>query len=197
MCVLASHKVNGVSSLHSQIIKDDLFPGFAKIYPNKFTNVTNGIAYRRWLCQANPALCGMIEDLIGKGFKKDAEELEGLLKYKGDSTVLTTLAEIKKGNKLRLIEYIKDHNNINVDHNTIFDVQAKRLHEYKRQLLNVLHIIDLYLRIKDNPGEDIEPRTFIFAAKAASGTAIRSRAPCGRSPHRAAQRAQPVPCSLQ
>jgi starch phosphorylase len=169
MCVLAAHKVNGVSSLHSQIIKGDLFPGFAKIYPNKFTNVTNGIAYRRWLCQANPALCGMIEDLIGQGFKKDAQELEGLLKYKGDSTVLTTLAEIKKGNKLRLIEYIKDHNNINVDHNTIFDVQAKRLHEYKRQLLNVLHIIDLYLRIKDNPGEDIEPRTFIFAAKAASG----------------------------
>ena len=169
MCVLAAHKVNGVSALHSEIIKRDLFPGFSKIYPKKFTNVTNGIAYRRWLCQGNPALCGMIEDLIGTGFKKDAQELERLLKYRDDSTVLNTLAEIKKGNKLRIIEYIKEHNNITVDHNSIFDVQAKRLHEYKRQLLNVIHIIDLYLRIKDDPKEDIEPRTFIFAAKAASG----------------------------
>lgn len=169
MCVLAAHKVNGVSALHSEIIRRDLFPSFYKIYPNKFTNVTNGIAYRRWLCQGNPALCGMIEDLIGPGFKKNAQELEKLLQYQGDSTVISTLAEIKKGNKLRLIEYIKEHNNITVDHNTIFDVQAKRLHEYKRQLLNVLHIIDLYIRIKDNPSEDIEPRTFIFAAKAASG----------------------------
>ena len=169
MCVLASHKVNGVSALHSQIIQRDLFPGFYKLYPKKFTNVTNGIAYRRWLCQGNPALSGMLEDLIGPGFKKDAQELENLLKYESDSMVLNNLAEIKKGNKLRLIEYIKEHNNIIVDHNTIFDVQAKRLHEYKRQLLNVLHIIDLYLRIKENPGEDVEPRTFIFAAKAASG----------------------------
>ncbi len=169
LCVLAAHKVNGVSQLHSNIIKKELFPGFSQLYPSKFTNVTNGISYRRWLCQANPALTEMIQDLIGPGFLQNAGELEKLMAFTEDDTVKSTLAQIKRGNKLRLGEYILEKNGISVDPDSIFDVQAKRLHEYKRQLLNLIHIIDLYLRIKENPNEDIYPRTFLFSAKAASG----------------------------
>ena len=169
LCVMASQKVNGVSALHSDIIQKELFPGFVKLYPSRFTNVTNGIAYRRWLCQANPQLTELISNLIGTRFKQDSQELEKLLSYQNDALVLENLGRIKYGNKLRLAEFIKDHNNISVDPDSIFDVQAKRFHEYKRQLLNLLHIIDLYLKLKDNPNEDIFPRTFIFAGKAASG----------------------------
>lgn len=169
MCVLASHKINGVSQLHSNIIRKDLFPGFNRLYPGKFTNVTNGISYRRWLCQANPALTEMIQDIIGDGFLNDAIELEKLMAFVDDKTVVETLGQIKRGNKLRLGEYIRENNGILVDPDSIFDVQAKRLHEYKRQLLNLIHIVDLYLRIKENPNEDISPRTFLFSAKASSG----------------------------
>ena len=169
MCVLVSHKVNGVSQLHSEIIKTQLFPGFASLYPNKFSSVTNGIAYRRWLCQANNPLCRFIEELIGPDFRKDASRLEALIKYKDEPSVLKTLSEIKRGNKLRLADYILDNNGVSVNPDSIFDVQAKRLHEYKRQLLNVFYIIDLYLSILDNPNLDIKPRTFIFSAKSSSG----------------------------
>ena len=169
LCVSASHTVNGVSSLHSGIIRDRLFQGYARMTPGKFTNVTNGIAYRRWLCQANPKLSGLIEELCGPGFKKDSRELEQLLNYKEDRGVLEKLAGIKRENKLKLAEYIKNNNNIIVNPDSIFDIQVKRLHEYKRQLLNLIHIIDLYNRIKENPDLEMQPRTFIFGAKAAAG----------------------------
>lgn len=169
LCVFASHTVNGVSALHSGIIRDKLFGGFSEMTPEKFTNVTNGIAYRRWLCQANPKLSGLIEELCGPGFKRDSSELEKLLAYKEDSGVLEQLAKIKKDNKLRLAETIKNNNGIIVNTDSIFDVQVKRLHEYKRQLLNLFHIIDLYQRIKENPNLELPPRTFIFGAKAAAG----------------------------
>ena len=169
LCVEAAHTVNGVSALHSEIIKEELFSGFAALHPEKFTNVTNGIAYRRWLCQANPRLSDLIAQLCGPGFKKDAGELEKLMAFTEDRVVFQQLEQIKRDNKEALAEYIREHNGITVNPSSIFDVQVKRLHEYKRQLLNLLHIIHLYRRIKADPNADIEPRTFIFAAKAAAG----------------------------
>lgn len=169
LCVVASHTVNGVSALHSNIIKNDIFKGFSVITPNKFTNVTNGIAYRRWLCQANPLLTELIRELCGPGFLFDASELEKLLKFSDDRTVFERLAHIKKKNKERLINYIEDHNDVTVNPDSIFDVQVKRLHEYKRQLLNIVHIMHLYCKIREDSSVDIPPRTFIFGAKAAAG----------------------------
>ncbi|MGI6752657.1 MAG: glycogen/starch/alpha-glucan phosphorylase [Anaerovoracaceae bacterium] len=169
LCVVSSHTVNGVSELHSSIIRNDIFGGFSRIMPDKFTNVTNGIAYRRWLCQANPLLTDMILELCGPGFLNDAGQLEKLLKYTEDKTVFQRMAHIKKKNKERLITYIEDHNDVTVNPESIFDVQVKRLHEYKRQLLNIFHIMYLYCRIRDDESIDIPPRTFIFGAKAAAG----------------------------
>ena len=169
LCVLASHKVNGVSALHSGIIRENLFSGFYAITPEKFTNITNGIAYRRWLCQANPKLSNLIETLCGGDFKKDARELEKFAQYMNNAEILQRISEIKTANKKRLAKYIKDHNNISVNPDSIFDVHVKRLHEYKRQTLNLIHIIDLYNTIKENRNIDIYPRTFIFGAKAAAG----------------------------
>lgn len=169
LCLAACRKVNGVSKLHSEILKTGIFKDYYNIYKDKFTNVTNGIAYRRWLCQANPELTLYIEELIGDGFKRDSAELEKLMKYTYDEKVLNRLCKIKHSNKVRLANYIEKVNGIRVDTNSIFDVQVKRLHEYKRQLLNVLHILYLYNKIKDNPNADFVPRTFIFAAKASAG----------------------------
>ena len=169
LCVLASHKVNGVSTLHSEIIKDKLFSGFNIRYPEKFTNITNGIAYRRWLCQSNPELSILIETLCGDTFKQDARLLEEFMRYADNEGILDRIAEIKKRNKIRLAKYINEHNGITVNPDSIFDVQVKRLHEYKRQILNLIHIIDLYNMIKEDREFDIEPRTFIFGAKAAAG----------------------------
>jgi starch phosphorylase len=169
LCVESAHTVNGVSGLHSQIIRKDLFPGFARETPGKFTGVTNGIAYRRWLCQANPQLCDLIEELIGGRFRKDASELEQLRKYEDDKNVLRRLSEIKKSNKRNLASYVENTMGIRLDADSVFDVQVKRLHEYKRQLLNLMHILYLYLKIKENPNSDLCPRTFFFAAKSAAG----------------------------
>lgn len=169
LCVASARKVNGVSTLHSGIIKDKLFGGFAGMDPHKFTNITNGIAYRRWLCQANPELSTLLDGLIGSGYRKDARELEKLKKYRDDDLVLKRLEEIKLHNKERLAAYIKTHNNTIVDPCSVFDVQVKRIHEYKRQLLNLLHIIDLYIQMKDNPWGEYLPRTFIFGGKSAAG----------------------------
>lgn len=169
LCVAGSHCVNGVSALHSEILKDTVFSDFYALTPNKFTNVTNGIAHRRWLCQSNPALSGYITELIGDGFVKNADCLSELKKFKDDPAALQKLGEIKRLNKERFAEYVKKHNGITLDPDSIFDVQVKRLHEYKRQHLNAFNILSEYLAIKENPGADFIPHTYIFGAKAASG----------------------------
>ena len=168
LCLVASHTVNGVSQLHSDILKNDCFADYYKVAPEKFTNVTNGITHRRWLGEANPLLTQFIKELIGDKFLTDANELEKLLPYQGNKEVLDRWAEVKLKNKERLASYIAKSNNVVVNPHSIFDVQVKRLHEYKRQLLNALQILNLYNRIKENPDLDVEPRTFIFGAKAAS-----------------------------
>ncbi len=167
LCLIASHTVNGVSALHSDILKKDVFRDSYSVMEEKFTNVTNGITHRRWLGEANPLLTKMIADLIGDGFLNNPDELEKLMAYKDDKEVLAKLAEIKRKNKLRLADYISKTNGIVVNPDAIFDVQVKRLHEYKRQLLNALQILNLYNRLKENPDLDIAPRVFIFGAKAA------------------------------
>lgn len=169
LCVAACHTVNGVSKLHSEILVNELFKDYAKMTPEKFTNVTNGIAHRRWLCQANPALTAYLTELIGDGFIKNAEELEKLMAYKDDKTVLGKLEEIKRSNKVRFADYVKDKSSIVLDPDSIFDMQVKRLHEYKRQHLNALNIISDYLYLKNNPNASFTPKTYIFGAKAAAG----------------------------
>ncbi len=169
LCLAACHKVNGVSKLHTEILKSSIFNDYYNLDNSRFINVTNGIAYRRWLCQSNPDLTSFITELIGDGFKKDCTALEKLLEFKKDESVLDELAAIKRKNKAVLAEYIAHKNGVNVDPDSIFDVQIKRLHEYKRQLLNVLNILCMYNRIKNNPNEEFVPRTFIFGAKASAG----------------------------
>ena len=169
LSVVGSHSVNGVSSLHSEILKNDLFNDFYKIQPYKFKNVTNGIASRRWLYQSNPRLNNYIKDLIGDGFMHDMEQLQKLMPYQNDKQVLEQLAKIKLANKQDFAAYIKEHTGQVIDPNSIFDVQVKRMHEYKRQHLNALHILALYNEIKQNPHANIPPVTFIFGAKAAPG----------------------------
>lgn len=169
LCVVGSHHVNGVSRLHSDIVKNTIFHDFYSVTPEKFTNVTNGIAHRRWLCQSNPELTQKLTSLIGDGFVTDAAQLEKLLKFKDDEKVLQALEQIKLHNKMRLAQYIKKNNGIDVDPNSIFDIQVKRLHEYKRQHLNALHILAQYQYIKEHPQAPVVPRTYIFGAKAAPG----------------------------
>lgn len=169
LSVIGSHSVNGVSALHSEIIKDSIFNDYYKIYPERFTNVTNGIAHRRWLCQSNPELSSLICDLIGDGFKKDASQLNKMLAYENDETVLEKLGQIKQNNKISFASYVKKTAGITLNPYSRFDTQIKRLHEYKRQLLNVLKIILLYIDLKNHPEKDITPQTFIFGAKAAGG----------------------------
>ena len=169
LCVATCHTVNGVSKLHSKIITDELFNDYYKMTPDKFTNVTNGIAHRRWLCQANPELSALITELIGSGFVKDLSQLSKLSAFEDDSAVLERLAAIKRSNKVRLAEYIKENCGIAMDPDSIVDMQVKRLHEYKRQHLNALHIITEYLYLKNNPNAPFTPKTYIFGAKAASG----------------------------
>ena len=169
LSVVASHTVNGVSALHSEIIKNSIFKDFYDVYPHKFTNVTNGIAHRRWLCQSNPELCDLLNDCIGDGYVKDASKLIDFKKFEDDKTVLAKLNEIKKIKKLQFCEFAKKKQGHIIDPDSIFDVQAKRLHEYKRQLLNALYIISLYNELKENPDLPMTPKTFIFGAKAAPG----------------------------
>ena len=169
LCLACCHKINGVSQLHTQILKDGIFHDYYVLDNDRFTNVTNGIAYRRWLCQSNPALTSFLRELIGDGFLKDANDLEKLLKYRGDKAVLEQLQQIKHENKVRLADYVAKANGVYVSPDSIFDIQIKRLHEYKRQLLNVLHILYLYNKIKENPSMPFPPRTFLFGAKASAG----------------------------
>lgn len=158
--------VNGVASLHTDILKQTELNHFYSIYPEKFNNKTNGITFRRWLLHSNPKLAELITTLIGDGYKKDADELEKLKKFKDDKKVLDKLLEIKQENKLALKNYIKETQNIDIDENSIFDIQIKRLHEYKRQQLNALYIINKYLEIKSGK-KPTAPVTCIFGAKAA------------------------------
>ena len=169
LCVATCHAVNGVSKLHSGIIADELFKDYAQMTPEKFKNVTNGIAHRRWLCCANPKLTNYLTELIGDSFVTDASQLEKLMEYKDDKNVLSTLAKIKHHNKERFAKFIEKQNGIVLNPDSIFDMQVKRLHEYKRQHLNVLNIISEYLFIKNNPSADFTPKTYIFGAKAAPG----------------------------
>jgi len=169
LCVAACHSVNGVSQLHSEIVKETVFPEAYSVFPEKFTNVTNGIAHRRWLCQANPDLTKFISDRIGDGFVLDAAELSKLEAYVDDKEALAEFMAIKRKNKERLAAYVKKQTGVELNVDSLFDVQVKRLHEYKRQHLNALHILITYLKLKENPDMEFTPRTYIFGAKAAPG----------------------------
>ena len=169
LSVIGSHTVNGVSALHSEILKKSVFNDFYTMYPDRFTNVTNGIAHRKWLCYSNRGLSSLLDECIGPDYRNEPEKLEGFLKYKDDKTVLDQLGKIKRANKEAFSNWYKGVSGIALDPDSLFDVQAKRLHEYKRQLLNVLHIISHYVKLKENPNAPLQPRTFLFAAKAAPG----------------------------
>ncbi len=169
LCVMGSHSTNGVSELHSEIIRESIFRDFYDYEPHKFCNVTNGIAHRRWLNQSNPELCELITDCIGDGYDKRAEKLAELSKFADDESVLKRLDAIKRIKKVQFAAYAKKQQGISIDPDTVFDVQAKRMHEYKRQLLNVLHIIADYNALREDPDRDILPKTYIFGAKAAAG----------------------------
>lgn len=165
--IIGSHSVNGVAKLHSEILRNTIFKNFYEYSPEKFTNITNGITHRRWLNQANPELKNLLNDLIGMDYYLKPEKLSLFKKFKDDNSVLLKLDEIKYNNKLKLADYIYKNNNIKVDVNSIFDIQVKRLHEYKRQLLNILRIIGIIIDINEGKTEGIVKETFIFAAKAA------------------------------
>lgn len=171
LALVGAKKVNGVARIHSQILVDDIFRDFAELWPEKFTNVTNGITPRRWLLKANPDLAKLITRNIGCAWTKDLSELKRLMPLADDDGFLDEFYAIKQRNKLALAKVIKDTLNLTIDPESIFDAQVKRIHEYKRQLLLTLYIIMLYNRLIDNPSLDIHPRTFIFAGKSAPGYA--------------------------
>ena len=169
LAVVASHTVNGVAAIHSELLKTRLFPTFEALYPGKFTNMTNGITPRRWLRACNRGLSRLIDSKIGNTWSKNLDELKGLEKYADDKSFQKAYMDIKYANKVALAEGIKQDCGIEVDPSAMFDVQIKRLHEYKRQHLSLLHILHLYRKILHNPDLDIVPRVFIFGAKAAPG----------------------------
>ena len=172
LAIVAGYSVNGVAKLHTEILKKQELRDFYEMMPEKFNNKTNGITQRRFLKHANPLLSDWITDKIGDGWVTDLSQLEKLMLYVDDPKAQQDFMQIKYKNKVRLAKYIKENNRIDVDPNSIFDVQVKRLHEYKRQLLNILHVMYLYNQIKRNPDYDMVPRTFIFGAKAAAGYKI-------------------------
>jgi starch phosphorylase len=169
LAIVGSHTVNGVAAIHSELLKTTLFVDFHRIYPKKFINVTNGITPRRWLNQANPRLAELIASRIGEGFVHDLAQLQKLVSHADDAQFRKQFRAVKQANKVRLAQIIKDKVGITVNPNSLFDVQIKRIHEYKRQLLNVLHVITMYNRIRSGQAKDFMPRTVIFAGKAAPG----------------------------
>ncbi len=169
LAVVGSFSVNGVAKLHTEILKKQEMKNFYALYPEKFNNKTNGITHRRWLMQVNPKLTSLITETIGPRWISRPNELTNLLRYSKDRPFLDKLGQIKRANKESLANFIHEKTGIVVDENSIFDVQIKRLHEYKRQLLNIFHVIHLYNELKNHPQLDITPRTFIFGAKAAPG----------------------------
>ena len=169
ICAYTCHSINGVSKLHSEIIKDSVFHDYFLYKPQAFKNVTNGIAYRRWLLAANPGLTKLLEDSIGPGFKQDASELKKFEKFADDSAMLDKLAAVKRANKVNFANYLEKTTGQVIDPDSIFDCQVKRMHEYKRQHLNAMNIAAEYLYLKENPNADFVPKTYIFGAKAAPG----------------------------
>ena len=169
LSVVGSHSVNGVAALHTKLLKRELFPDFDALYPGKFNNKTNGITPRRWLLACNPRLADLIASRIGHGWERDLDKLRKLEAHAEDAEFREEFMAVKLANKKRLAGYIQEECGIEIDPTAMFDVQIKRLHEYKRQHLNLLHILALYRRLLQNPGLDIVPRVFIFAAKAAPG----------------------------
>jgi starch phosphorylase len=175
LAIVGSHAINGVARLHSELLKANLVPDFAQMWPERFGNKTNGITQRRWLLACNPGLAALITDCIGDGWVRDLDALRGLEPFAEKEEFLQRFLAVKQANKQRLAALIAERHGIKVDPQSLFDVQVKRLHEYKRQLLNALHIIALYHRLKDKPGGDFVPRTFIFGAKAAPGYHLAKR----------------------
>ena len=169
MAIVAGYSVNGVAKLHTEILKNQELHDFYEMFPEKFNNKTNGITQRRFLAHANPLLADWATKKVGTGWITDLTMLSKLNAYADSPVAQQEFAEIKRANKVRLAKYIKEHNGIDVNPDSIFDVQVKRLHEYKRQLMNILHVMYLYNQLKDNPNMDIVPRTFVFGAKAAAG----------------------------
>ena len=170
MCLAACYKVNGVSRLHGEILKTDLFRDICELRPERFTHVTNGIDHRRWLAQINPGLDSLICELLGgDGYLTEPELLGGLRKFANDEAVRSRILDIKHDNKLRFAQFAKRNDNFRLNTDSIIDVQVKRLHEYKRQLLCAMSIASLQMQIHDNPTADFVPRTFVFGAKAAAG----------------------------
>lgn len=167
LAVVGSHSVNGVAKIHTEILINDVMATFASFYPDKFNNKTNGITHRRWLAYSNPQLTEMLTETIGDGFIKNPAELEKLMAYADDENVQNKFMAVKRERKQILADYIKQELNIDVNVDSIFDCQSKRLHAYKRQLLNIFHVMYLYLRMKQDPNFRIYPRTFIYSAKAA------------------------------
>ncbi|RSZ42573.1 MULTISPECIES: glycogen/starch/alpha-glucan phosphorylase [unclassified Variovorax] len=176
VAVLASHSVNGVSGLHSELMKQSIFSDFAKIFPERFNNKTNGVTPRRWLAQANPPLAALLDQRIGKGWRRDLSQLEALKPMAAQPAFVRAFRHAKRENKLRLANWVEQHLKIDIDTDAMFDVQVKRIHEYKRQLLNVLHVVARYHRILDAQAAggpvDIVPRVVVFAGKAASAYAM-------------------------
>ena len=169
LAIVGSHSVNGVAALHTDILKNRELSDFNEFFPGKFNNKTNGITHRRWLIEANPGLASLIDATIGEGWRRDPNQLKDLMPFTDDSGFVSETMRVKRANKERLSGFISRSYGISVDPDSIFDIQVKRLHMYKRQLLNVMHILDLYNRICDDPNYDVAPRTFIFGAKAFPG----------------------------
>lgn len=172
LAIVGSHSVNGVAAIHSKILVDSVMKDFATIYPGLFNNKTNGVTHRRWLMYSNPQLTQLLDDTIGDEWKIHPEKLQDLMAYVDDPVIQKRFMEVKLERKKILAEYVKKTLNIDVDVNSIFDCQAKRLHAYKRQLLNIFQIMHLYLKMKEEPSFRIVPRTFFFSAKAAPGYAL-------------------------
>ncbi len=169
LCAVACHSVNGVSKLHSELLKQSVFADFYRLTPEKFTGVTNGISFRRWLLQANPDLTDLLKECVGGGFVRDPSRLAKFRAYEDDPAVLQKLLKVKRANKERFARFLERDRGVKVDPSSMFDMQVKRLHEYKRQHLNAMRIILDYLNLKDNPNTEFVPRTYIFGAKAAPG----------------------------
>jgi starch phosphorylase len=169
LAVVGSHKVNGVAKLHSDLMQKTIFSGFARMFPDRFTNVTNGITVRRWLKQSNPRLSRLLTERLGSAWENDLEELERLRWAADDPNFRAQFREIKRANKIALAEEVDRRTGIDVSVDSLFDVQVKRIHEYKRQLLNILYVITRFNRIKARPDDHWVPRTVVFAGKAAPG----------------------------